>query len=71
MNIYKVINWDTDQVMSEHETLKQASRACKKLGHTGQTNEISVGMFPVAFVGIFIDGKYCGCVYNPRFKKEA
>ena len=60
--MYKIINWNTDEVMGEYVSLAQAKRVCKTLGHTGEINAIYTSFPPVAYVA---DDN--GLVYNPRF----
>ena len=61
--MFKVMNWDTGKIESEHENLAAAKRACRKLGHLPEHN--GKWFLPVAYVS---DGRFC--VYNPRFKVQ-
>jgi hypothetical protein len=63
--MYKVISWDTGEVLQEHENVNKAKRECRKLGCI-----LDHGKYlPVAFVsdGQKVFGRYC-VFYNPRFK---
>ena len=65
--MYKVINWDTGDVISEHDDIKEARKACRDQGAIstdGWENKFHRVLSPVAFVQ---DANGC-CVYNPRFK---
>ena len=63
--MYYVKNWDTNQIISSHDTIEQAKRACRKLGYTNEDKFNTKYYTPVAFV---VDDNDC-CIYNPRFKK--
>jgi len=60
--MYRIINWDTGEVISEWKALPTAKRYCRGEGHTGEGN--GVWFNPVAWVADE-DGN---CVYNPRFQ---
>ena len=65
MTTYKVIAWDDNKVYHTTQSLKDAKKVCRKLGHTGEDNTFLKGYPPVAYVS-----NNDGVVYNPRFKKE-
>ena len=62
--MYYVKSWEKDEILSEHESLGQARRACKKAGHDGTTWGKWYG--PIAWVS----NDKGECVYNPRFVCE-
>ena len=59
--MFYVKSWNTDEVLSEHNTLAIAKRYCRGEGHTGDHN--GNWYHPVAYVANE-DGYL---VYNPRF----
>ena len=61
MKMYKVMNWDTREVMYEFEKLATARRYAKGAGHIGKGNGSYFS--PVAYV----EDENGYCVYNPRF----
>ncbi len=63
--MYKVISWDTGEIISEHASLPAAKRACRKEGCV-----LVDGKFlPVAFVTNGEKTFYrWQVVYNPRFR---
>ena len=63
--MFKVIDWETDQVLQEHDSFSKAKRECRKLG----CKLVSGEFVSVAFVsdGSKVFGYWC-LVYNPRFK---
>jgi hypothetical protein len=64
--MYQVVNWDTEEIISEHKTLAAASRKARGQGHTGKNASMFSGYSPVAFVR----DESGACVYNPRFSKS-
>jgi hypothetical protein len=66
---YRVVSWDTRQVISTHTKLSIAKKVCRELGYTAHR---LVGNVPHAYVecDILIDGivRTDCCIYNPRFK---
>jgi hypothetical protein len=65
--MYKVINWDTNEVLSEHTDFKEAKKACRAFGAIPAyewENKYHKTLSPIAFVGDVIGM----CVYNPRFR---
>lgn len=58
--MYKIINWNTNEVIAEIASLSAAKRVCRKLGHTSKA--WGKHYPPIAYVAD--DG---GLVYNPRF----
>jgi len=59
--MFKVVLWDTDQVVEEYQFLRDARRHARRLGH-GPYNQFTTSYPPVARV----DDEE-GVVYNPRF----
>ena len=66
--MYRVVCWNTGEVISTHEKLRNAKRACRKLGALSTTkdweNEYLKTLAPIAYV----KDRHGFCVYNPRFK---
>ncbi len=59
--MFKVMNWDTREVMYEFKKLATAKRYAKRAGHIGKGNGSYYS--PVAYV----EDDNGFCVYNPRF----
>lgn len=71
---YYVTSWDNGQVLSIHDTLSAAKKACRQLGSIPDAFRPS-DIMPVAFVAADFIDDYEGtknvvrcCIYNPRFK---
>lgn len=62
MKVFKVISWDTDEVLTEVTDLAIAKKHCRSMGHTGEHN--GKWFMPVARV----QNDKGECVYNPRFR---
>lgn len=64
--MYKIIDWDTGEILQEYDSLSTAKRECRKLGCYFTKDH---GFAPVAFVsdGTQVFGRWC-CIYNPRFR---
>lgn len=65
--MYKVVNWDTGEVISIHAELPKAKKACRALGAIAfkdWENEYYKSLSPVAYV----KDRHGFCAYNPRFK---
>ncbi len=59
--MFKVINWDSHEVMHEFKKLATARCYAKGAGHIGKGNGSYYS--PVAYV----EDEHGFCVYNPRF----
>lgn len=63
--MYKVILWDTQEIVGEYENLSTAKRECRKLGCDKRWVSGNFKWYtPLAFVG----DENTNLVYNPRFK---
>jgi hypothetical protein len=65
--MYKVVIWDTKEVIAEFSELKDAKRVARRQG-SQECNISTTGYEPRAYVGVEIDGRMC-VEYNPRFTK--
>ena len=59
---YRVVRWETDEIITEVTSLKSAKKRCREMGHTDEHN--GKWYLPIARV----DNNAGECVYNPRFK---
>jgi len=59
--MFYVKSWDSDNILSAHDTLPIARRYCRGEGHTGE--QVCGKFVPVAYVA----NERGECVYNPRF----
>jgi hypothetical protein len=64
--MYKVIIWDTNEVIAEFDNLKDAKRIARNQG-SQECSISTTGYEPRAYVAVEIDGRLCA-EYNPRFK---
>jgi hypothetical protein len=62
MSFYRIIDWDTGEVLGEETNIASAKKVCRKFGHQDDHN--NKWYLPVAYVED-ADGN---CIYNPRFK---
>jgi hypothetical protein len=69
--MYKVISWDTNEILSEHPNLNKTKRICRAYGAEELSkpweNKYHKWLTPLAYV----QDEHGFCVYNPRFKNPA
>jgi hypothetical protein len=63
---FKVVSWDTGEILSEHTKLSIAKRYARGQGHTGEDHEGLTNFPPVAHVA----NEAGEVLYNPRFSKR-
>ena len=63
--MYYIMTWDTKETLHSTESLPEARRICRNLGHTGEDIFYLTGYPPIAYVA----DDNGDLVYNPRFEK--